>query len=628
MKTVQINTSITIWFLTFTILRAQVPQIEWQRSIGSYNSDNITTVLQTPDGGYMFGGYSSSGIGGNKTEDSRGLNDYWIVKTDAIGIEQWDRTIGGSGEDILQKILQTPDGGYLLAGNSASGISGDKTVSSKGAWDFWLIKIDASGFVVWQKSIGGNSDDRLNSIVAKEDGGYLIGGNSRSGISGDKTETGLGYDDCWLVKTDQNGNIEWDKSFGGDGNDDIAEICLTDDGNIILGADSESGISGNKSEVSVGMTDFWLLKIDYAGNIIWQNTIGGKKSDHVKSLGQTPDGGYIIGGISDSGIYGDKTEKSIGSTDYWIVKINSTGSVLWQNTIGGTGSDVLNELALTSDGGFIASGFSQSGISGDKIEKIGYFDAWILKLDADGIIIWQKVLGGNDYDGANAVCQVADGGYIVGAYSTSGISGNKTVASYGLGDFWIIKFLPENLFCVLPETFESISADFSAEVSWAATDSAMTYRIRYRENGSYPWSFKYVKKGSENSTLNGLLCNTEYEWQLMSICAPDGFGHSDYSASQYFTTLSCRLGEELKPGELSVYPNPSSNEVHISLFGENGAALIRLFNSNGENVLETGATITESFQMQWNSENLSAGIYQLQILVNGNSYINKIIINK
>nr|MBK9653884.1 hypothetical protein [Bacteroidota bacterium] len=188
---------------------------------------------------------------------------------------QWQNTIGGSWHDYLYSICPSPDGGYILGGVSGSNISGDKSENCYGGLDYWVVKIDSLGNIVWQNTIGGNSDDQLYSITSSPDGGYVLGGYSYSNISGDKTEN------------------------------------------------------------SNGVADYWVVKIDSLGNIVWQNTIGGGGGDYLYSITSSPDGGYVLGGWSYSNISGDKTENSNGSSDYWVVKIDSLGAIVWQNTIGG-----------------------------------------------------------------------------------------------------------------------------------------------------------------------------------------------------------------------------------------------------------------------------------------------------
>ena len=164
------------------------PTIQWQNTIGGSGYDYLHSIQQTSDGGYVLGGTSNSNISGDKTDSSQGSYDYWVVKLDASGVIQWQNTIGGSGFDRLFSIQQTSDGGYVLGGYSYSNISGDKTENSQGSADYWVVKLDSSGTIQWQNTIGGSGWDMLYSIQQTSDGGYVLGGYSDSNISGDKTE--------------------------------------------------------------------------------------------------------------------------------------------------------------------------------------------------------------------------------------------------------------------------------------------------------------------------------------------------------------------------------------------------------------------------------------------------------
>ncbi len=414
--------------------------IEWQNTIGGSDREEVFEVQQTSDGGYIIGGMSSSNISGDKTENSQGGYDYWIVKTDSIGSILWQNTIGGNSNDRLNSIQQTTDGGYILGGYSLSGISGDKTENSI-SWDYWIVKTDSTGIIEWENTIGGDSVDYLYSIRQTADGGYILGGSSNSAISGDKTENSLGAD-YWIVKTDPMGQIQWQNSIGGNSNEDFRIINQTSDGGYILGGYSTSSISGDKTENSFGGYDYWIVKTDANGNIQWQNTIGGSSQDYLYSIQQTTDGGFILGGTSNSTISGDKTENNKGLYDFWIVKTDSIGNIQWQKTIGGNDWDRLFSIQQTVDEGFILGGFSGSNISGDKTENcLGWEDYWIVKTDSIGSIQWQNTLGGEWTDYLRSVKQTNDGGFILGGYSESDLGIDKTEINQGFVDFWIIKIL-------------------------------------------------------------------------------------------------------------------------------------------------------------------------------------------
>ena len=370
----------------FSSLFAQAPAILWQNTIGGDGSDFFFSLQQTADGGYILGGYSDSDIFDDKTENSLGGWDYWVVKLNSTGAIQWQNTIGGNNNDELRSLHQTADGGYILGGGSRSDISGDKTENPIGGSDYWVVKLNATGVIQWQNTIGGNSSDELYSIQQTADGGYILGGYSHSNISGDKTENSSGITDYWVVKLNTTGAIEWQNTIGGNTWDFLNSLHQTADGGYILGGYSDSNISGDKTENSNGGYDYWIVRLDSNGAIEWQNAIGGNGTDYLWSLQQTADGGYILGGGSDSDISGDKTENSIGERDYWVVKLNAVGAIQWQNTIGGNYNDIPSSLRQTADSGYILGGNSESNISSDKSENcLGNTDYWVVKLTPETV---------------------------------------------------------------------------------------------------------------------------------------------------------------------------------------------------------------------------------------------------
>ena len=432
--------------LFFSIPNLFAQEIEWQNTIGGSLLDDLRSIQQTVDGGYILGGFSSSGIFADKTENSFGLIDYWIVKIDSNGLIKWQNTIGGGSNDYLNSIELTSDGGYIIGGYSLSNISGSKTENNLGSWDYWIVKTDSLGNIQWQNTIGGSNWDYLTSIKQTTDGGYILGGHSFSNTSGDKTENTNGDNDFWIVKVDSIGIIQWQNTIGGSKDDQLASIVQTSDGGYIIGGFSESNISGDKTENCLGSTDYWIVKTDATGNILWQNTIGGNGGDLLYSLEKTSDGGFILGGYSESNVSGDKIENNkgpMGTFDFWIVKLDSIGSILWQNTIGGSANDSLYAIQQTIDGQFILGGFSNSNISGDKSENnlsdILFCDFWVVKTDSFGNILWQNTIGGDLYDFIYAVEASSDGGCLVGGRSTSDISSDKSEDNIAHWDYWIVK---------------------------------------------------------------------------------------------------------------------------------------------------------------------------------------------
>lgn len=342
---------------------------EWDRAYGGEELEHGTAIVRANDGGCFVGGSSHSGVSGTKTSPNYGNHDYWLLRLDATGNKMWDRSFGGTGEEFAASVTLTPDGGCLIAGVSSSGINGNKTSPNYGSYDFWLVRVDADGNKLWENSFGGNTSEGMECNVAlTADGGFIVGGFSASGISGNKTSPGYGSDDFWVIKVDADGNKIWENTFGGSGGEILYAILALPEGGYLLGGHSTSGVSGNKTSASYGSSDFWLVRLDANGNKLWEKSYGGSQDDRIYGMAAAPDGGFLLGGSSWSGISGTKTSPNYGSSyaDYWIVKIDSSGNAIWDKSFGGDNHDVLYRVVPRDDGTFLLGGVSLSGITGTK----------------------------------------------------------------------------------------------------------------------------------------------------------------------------------------------------------------------------------------------------------------------
>lgn len=411
---------------------SQAPAIEWQKSFGGANGDAGSSIRKTADGGYIVFGNSNSSDG--DVTNNHGSVDTWLVKLSSTGAIQWQKTFGGSGFEWARDVLPTNDNGYILLAYSSS-LDGDIT-SNHGGYDAWIVKIDSVGAIQWQKTIGGTDDEELFNILITLDGGYIIAGHTSSN-NGDVTGNhGLG--DGWVLKLDSTGTIEWQKTYGGAGDEYLYGIRKTTDGGyIVVGSttSNDGNVSGNH-----GLMDGWVLKIDSVGGIEWQTTLGGTSDDFIRNLQLTPDGNLILVGSTTS-TDGDITSNH-GSRDVWVVKLSGTGGIQWQKTLGGTNFDIGFNIQLTSNNGYIISGSTNSN-NADVSGNHGNYDAWIVRLSDTGTIQWQKTLGGTDIDYGFTVQPTDDGGFILMGVAISNdgdVSGN-----HGGQDIWIVKLEPELL---------------------------------------------------------------------------------------------------------------------------------------------------------------------------------------
>ena len=421
---------------------------KWDQRYGGSNDDELWSFQQTVDGGFLLGGASRSPISGDKTQSdwdtTLNSDDYWVVKIDSIGNKQWDKRFGGLGEDLFSRSGQILDDGYILGGYSTSGMNGNKSQPSWGEGDYWIIKIDSQGNQLWDKRFGGVGDDFLSSIVYTSDGGYLAGGFSNSPVSGDKTQPNWAInnisDDYWVVKTDSLGIKQWDKRFGGVGEDGLRAMQRTTDGGYILGGSSGSDSSGDKTQPLWGPNalNYWIIKIDSVGNKKWDRAFGGTSEDELYSLQQTTDGGYILGGYSysDSNSLGHKTATKTG---YWIVKTDSIGNWQWDKAFDGAYS--FYSVIQTSDQGYLLSGnSSQTFAGGDKTENnLGLDQTWIVKTDLLGNKQWDKTIFTPESHDGWAI-QTKEGCYAV-ANTSGGLGGYKSQPAWdSSADYWIVVF--------------------------------------------------------------------------------------------------------------------------------------------------------------------------------------------
>jgi uncharacterized delta-60 repeat protein/uncharacterized repeat protein (TIGR02543 family) len=350
---------------------------QWAITYGGSSIDYHPFIQKTSDGGYILGGGTESFGAGNE--------DFWVVKINDTGAVIWEKTYGGTNDEFAYSIEQTLDSGYIVTGGTQS--------FGAGADDFWVLKLNADGTVAWQKTYGGNSTDYGRSIQQTPDGTYVAAGYTGS--------FGAGNEDFWVLKLNDDGTVAWQKTYGGNNTDQAYAIQQTSDSGYI--------VVGRTWSFGAGNSDLWVLKLNDDGTVAWQKTYGGVNHECAFAIQQTTDGGYIVtGGTSSSGA---------GSDDLWVLKLNADGTVAWQKTYGGNSNDYGRSIQETPDGTYVVAGLTYSFGEGDD-------DLWVLKLNADGTVAWQKIYGGSNDDFGFSIQQTSDGGYTVASGSGSFGAGN------------------------------------------------------------------------------------------------------------------------------------------------------------------------------------------------------------
>ncbi|MDB4292902.1 hypothetical protein N9954_05790 [Maribacter sp.] len=378
--------------------KAFLGELDWVKNFGGSGEETAQAIITTVDGGYAILGFSNS-TDGDLVAKTTAVNDYWLLKLDAAGNLQWNKTYGGSKDDRGQSLVQTADGGFALTGYAMSS-DGDGSLNN-GFHDNWVIRLDSQGELIWEKSFGFSGHDHSYDIIETADGGLFFSGflDITSAQSDGYTEKGSvaatahGVGEFWGTKLDAQGNIEWRKFFGGTSNDRSHAVVQSDDGGFVLSGFSESDDFDIKN--SRGSYDFWVVKINGQGELLWQNSYGGTGIDISYDIVKTADKSYVVVGHT----FSDDADiaKNHGESDVWMIKIDDSGNLVWEQNFGGGAFDAAQSVALSSDGGFIISGNSKSTAK-DVTANAGENDIWLIKTDANGKMVWQKTFGGDGLD--------------------------------------------------------------------------------------------------------------------------------------------------------------------------------------------------------------------------------------
>lgn len=401
------------------------PVIQWQKAYGGDSTEIPSDIIQTPDGGYAFIGYTISNNGDVSGKHKN--NDVWVVKLNSQGVIAWQKCYGGDSTEIGNGISATKDGGYIICGYTASK-DGD-VKNNDGGYDAWVAKLNATGDIVWEKTYGGKFSESGQAIMQTPDGGYIMMGYASS-PDGDVT-TSLGGSDVWVLKLNDTGKIVWQKSCGGPSTDQGQEIIQTKDGGYIV-----CGYTNNNTP-SLNY-DILVVKMDNAGNIAWQKSYGGTKTDYGYGICESLYGGYIITGFTQSKD-GDMTDLP-DSADAFLIYLNDTGKVINQKCFGGAYNDGGYDVLQRGDGNCAVVNYTNSkggdvsGLHGDLT------DIWATAHYPDGSFRWKMAIGGTKPDYGRKIISTSDGGFLIvgGTASTDGDAAGSGFHG-GQYDVWLIK---------------------------------------------------------------------------------------------------------------------------------------------------------------------------------------------
>ncbi|MGB3075499.1 MAG: T9SS type A sorting domain-containing protein [Chitinophagales bacterium] len=698
-------------FLHASLIFSQSPVVSWQQSFGGSSDDFGNDIQLTSDGGLIVGGSTNSTNGDLKKLNHGQSSDFWIMKLGVNHKVKWSKTYGGSDNENLFSIQQTMDGGYIAVGSSES-IDGDVTEhEGTGVYpDLWMVKLDANGVIEWQKSIGEQYADVANSVQQTVDGGYIVAGFT----NGNSVSVGQ----YWVIKLDASGNILWDETYGGTNTDVATSVLQTQNGEYIVGGYSYSDngdVTGHHG--SGPSSDCWLVKLDASGNLIWEKSLGGSSNDVANAIRQTNDGAFIFAGYTFS-TQGDVTGNH-GGADYWLVKVSDAGELLWQHCYGGSNNDFANDIELTEAGGYLITGTSLSN-NGDVTIHYGAEDFWLIETDNNGDIIWENTFGGTNTDHALAFCSSPGGSqYVIGSSKSTN---NDAVGNNGYNDLLLLQVgnVPVNTISLpvvsdnKPCWGEDILLDFTAtgtfnvgnvftaeitkkdvftkvykigsvvgtgsgeltatipfdlnkgdhslrivssdppivsdalmngiflrcpgiptEGRTTSNITATTAKITWKPSGGCPISYKVkwrIASGNNSDNnfadvtdttyvLTGLTPNTTYIWQVATLCVEEPELLTNYSLIKEFTTSPLRLNATVWSNGLEIFPNPVQNTLSIKSEIEMNAT-IEVRNLIGEILMVSPLNASET---HLDVSSFSAGSYVLLLKTDTETIVRKFV---
>lgn len=686
MKNILLTISCTLLICTITYGQ-NAPAIEWQKSFGGTHGDYSYSIVQISDSSYYVAGDSYS-TNGNVT-DHHGSNSYadaWITKLSANGSLIWAKSFGGTASDGFFDVEKTTDGGCIAAGYSYSN-DGDVNAhhGTTSSSDFWVVKVDSNGIVVWEKSLGGSMDEKAEGILVASDSGFVVAGYSKS-VDGDLTGN-YGGADYWVVRIDDYGNLLWQLNLGGSSLDWAKEIIEDASGSFIVAgySDSDDGdIDDHHGNAGIG--DFWIVRLDATGTKLWAKSFGGSNTEQAQSLVQSVTGDVIVVGEAKS-TNGD-VSGLIGGKDFWLISVDLSGALLWQKCYGGTKDERAYSIQETIDGGFIISGDSYSNdfqVTGHH-GSTSYNDFWVARINQNGFFTWGNSYGGSTGDNSFSILQTFDGGFITTGWCNSDdgdVTGHQGLNS--VSDFWIVKTLPEIFYCSDTSPCEKFCIDFndtsnSNPTSWQWNFEGGNPSASTEEN---PVSICYDLPGMYDVTLitisangidtffkpdyitvnpmppvpditpagNTLISSTAdfYQWQFNTVDIP-GATNQSYEATQsgYYTIVTSDMNgcknsaswnivitgfENISSDQyISITPNPASDQftVYLQLNGNiNEAATIEVINLLGQVVYnKTSVLLKGKLEETIDLNDEADGIYIVRVKVDEQLYSGLIVFDK
>jgi len=525
-------------------------------------------------------------------------------------VKKWDKSFGGIYGEKFEKLILMYDGGYLLAGESSSITSGNKSQTVYDtvtySFDLWIVRLDSNGNKLWDKQYGSNETDLLVDVIALKSGDIMLSAFTRADSSFDLTMPKFenSYNpDVWLVKLDQNGLKVWDKRYGGHGVDDNSFLVELQSGVIALAGRTNSDTSINISKPPFGGMDYWFLFIDSNGNYLKDFRYGGDGNENLSYFAMTSDGGYILAGESNSCTSGNKLSPckiNISSNyDVWVVKTDSIGEIQWDKTYGGFYGDKISDVVETSNGYqlLMSTNSFQEDVTAPPIStNSAIFDIWLVEIDFSGNILNQSRRGGAG--GENPRTLVVDSTITIMAITNSNISGDKSEENMAINEMWLLKL--DGTGNKLWDKTILTDGGYSIDGGGMVTPTSNCYILATNTTSGI---------AGDKTTLNFDSTETYKDMWVIKYC---------------FEEVSSV--DDLNEQSLRLFPNPTNSTLTIQTDAAWQDATATLTNLDGSVVFSQALTNTQ--QQSLDIGHLPNGMYFVTIKHDGLHYSEKIILNR
>ncbi|WP_342083992.1 T9SS type A sorting domain-containing protein [Dyadobacter sp. OTU695] len=593
-------------FLVPLFAHAQAPNVLWKKTLGGTADEFGRAVIRTLDGGSLVVGGANSNNG--DVTGVHGLSDFWVVKLDANGNVGWQKAYGGTGYESASGALATTDGGFYIFGSTMSN-DGDLT-ANHGSSDAWILRINSSGAIIWQKTYGGSGSDGVTTGWALADGNLVLSGSTSSNdgdVSGNHGDA-----DFWFLIIDEFGALIMQKCYGGTSMDLSAGMTFSPDGNVIITGtaySTDGDVTGNPSPWFAGS---WTIKINLVGILLWERF---EKPEFwaqgAISVASTK-AGVVIAGYKSNSVYPD-------GADLWLVRYDEDGNKLWDKRYGGFAADDAYCIVPMIDGGLIVVGETwETGLDG---VSRGWSNFWVLKIGLPGNIIWQKIMGGTAGEEAWGAAVNPDGSIVVvgdAASNDGDVSGN-----HGLDDIWVVKLDVDPAFPVSLIRFSAQTRDHnSVELKWVTANEV--------DNAYFE-----IEKSKDLKDIVPL-CRVSPDEQPAATHTYHYTDDMPFQGTSYYRLKQVDIDGKtttypwravVLSGDYSVYPNPSTTGSFRLRLDEPANAVIQLYDPYGRQVpIQTSRSETGVVEVKLSGKS-SPGAYVLQVTERGHVREHRMILD-